>query len=84
LGGCHNFVDGGGVSERTTVKYGDRGMRYVYIEAGHASPATCIMQAESLDLCGCVSHANYCEDVPELLALPEGEVLEYILSVGTV
>ena len=34
--GCHNFVDGGGVS-RTMVKYGDRDVRYVYIEAGHAS-----------------------------------------------
>jgi hypothetical protein len=34
-------VDGGGVSERTAVKYGDRGVWYVYIAA--AQPACRIM-----------------------------------------
>ena len=82
LGGCHNFV-GGGVS-RTMVKYGDRGVRYVHIEAGHASPATCIMQAESLDSGVCESGAIYCEEVSELFALPEGEIPIYVLSVGAV
>jgi hypothetical protein len=37
-------VDGGGISERTTVKYGDRGVRYVYIAA--AQPACWIMGAQ--------------------------------------
>ena len=27
----------GAVYERTTIKYGDRGIRYVQIEAGHAA-----------------------------------------------
>jgi hypothetical protein len=33
MGGYHNFVGDGEVSGRTTVKYGDRGVRYVYIAA---------------------------------------------------
>ena len=76
-------MGGGRVSERTTVEYGDRGVRYVYITAGYASTATCIMQAESLDLCGVrESGANCCEDVSELFVLPDGEIPVCILSVG--
>ncbi len=37
------------ISERTTVKYGERGIRYVYIEAGHAVQNV-YLQAVSLNL----------------------------------
>ncbi len=69
--------------ERTTVKYGDRGVRYVYIEAGHAAQNV-YLQAEALDLGVCAIGAFYEDDVAELLALPEDEVPIYILSIGKV
>ena len=51
VGATISWAAGGSPSE-PQVEYGDRGVRYVYIAAGYASTATCIMQAESLDLCG--------------------------------
>ncbi|MEA1906843.1 MAG: SagB/ThcOx family dehydrogenase [Euryarchaeota archaeon] len=71
------------VFERTTAKYGDRGVRYVYMESGHAAQNVCL-QAESLGLGVCAIGAFYDVDVAELLALPEDEVPIYILSVGNV
>ena len=71
------------VFERTTVKYGDRGVRYVYIEAGHAAQNV-YLQAEALDLGVCAIGAFYEDDVAELLVLPEDEVPIYILSIGKV
>ncbi|KPK24311.1 MAG: nitroreductase, partial [Desulfobacterales bacterium SG8_35_2] len=38
-----------GVEKKTTGKYGNRGVRYMYIEAGHAAQNLCL-QAEALDL----------------------------------
>ena len=69
--------------ERTTVKYGDRGVRYVYIEAGHAAQNV-YLQAEALDLGVCAIGAFYEDDVAKLLALPEDEMPVYILSIGKV
>lgn len=40
-----------GVFERTTVKYGDRGIRYVYMEVGHAAQ-NLLLQASALGLAG--------------------------------
>ena len=71
------------VFERTTGKYGDRGVRYVYIEAGHAAQNV-YLQAEPLDLGVCAIGAFYEDEVSELLVLPEGETPVYILSVGAV
>ncbi|HIE30824.1 MAG TPA: SagB/ThcOx family dehydrogenase [Methanosarcinales archaeon] len=71
------------VFERTTVKYGDRGVRYVYIEAGHAAQNV-YLQAEALGLGVCAIGAFYDDDVAELLLLTEGEVPIYILSIGKV
>ncbi|MEA1944842.1 MAG: SagB/ThcOx family dehydrogenase, partial [Euryarchaeota archaeon] len=69
------------VFERTTGKYGDRGIRYVYIEAGHAAQNV-YLQAESRNLGVCAIGAFYEAEVSELLALPENEIPVYILSVG--
>ena len=69
--------------ERTTAKYGDRGVRYVYMEAGHAAQ-NIYLQAEAIDLGVCAIGAFYDADVAELLALPEDEVPVYILSIGNV
>jgi len=71
------------VFERTTGKYGDRGVRYVYIEAGHAAQNV-YLQAEPLGLGVCAIGAFYEDEVSELLVLPEGETPVHILSVGAV
>ena len=71
------------VFNRTTAKYGERGVRYVYIEAGHAAQNV-YLQAESLDLGVCAVGAFYEQEVSELLALPDDETPIYILTVGKV
>ena len=71
------------VFNRTTVKYGDRGVRYVYIEAGHAAQNV-YLQAESSGLGVCAVGAFYEQDISELLALPGDETPIYILTVGKV
>jgi len=71
------------VFNRTTTKYGERGVRYVYIEAGHAAQNV-YLQAESSGLGVCAVGAFYEQEVSELLALPEEEIPIYILTVGKV
>jgi SagB-type dehydrogenase family enzyme len=69
------------VYERTTVKYGDRGIRYVHMEAGHATQNLCL-QATAMDLGVVTVGALYDEEVVELLGLPEDEHPLYIIPVG--
>jgi len=71
------------VFERSTAKYGERGVRYAYIEAGHAAQNV-YLQAESLGLGVCAVGAFYEQEVSELLALPGDETPIYILTVGKV
>ena len=69
------------VYKRTTVKYGDRGVRYVHIETGHAAQNLCL-QATALDL-GVVTVGAFQDDqVKEILGLPEDEQPLYIIPVG--
>jgi len=58
------------VYERTTHKYGDRGIRYVHMEVGHAAQNLCL-QATAMDLGAVTIGAFYDEEVAELLNLPE-------------
>jgi len=69
------------VYERTTVKYGDRGIRYVHMEAGHAAQNLCL-QATAMDLGVVTIGAFYDEEVVELLNLPGDEQPLYIIPVG--
>jgi len=71
------------VFNRTTTKYGGRGVRYVYIEAGHAAQNV-YLQAEALGLGVCAVGAFYEQEVSELLALPDDETPIYILTIGKV
>jgi nitroreductase len=71
------------VFERSTAKYGERGVRYAYIEAGHAAQNV-YLQAESLGLGVCAVGAFYEQEVSELLALSRDETPIYILTVGKV
>jgi len=71
------------VFNRTTTKYGERGARYVYIEAGHAAQNV-YLQAEALGLGMCAVGAFYEPEVSELLVLSCDETPIYILTVGNV
>jgi len=69
------------VYERTTVKYGDMGIRYVYMEVGHAAQNLCL-QATAMDLGIVTVGAFYDEQVKEILNLPEKEKPLYIIPIG--
>ena len=69
------------VFKRTADKYGERGIRYVYMEVGHASENV-YLQAESLDL-GTVSvGAFHDEELKSILTLAAEETPLYIMPVG--
>jgi len=69
------------VYERITVKYGERGIRYVYIEAGHAAQNV-FLQAVSLDLGAVVIGAFYDNEVKKVMKMPDREQPIYIMPVG--
>ena len=70
------------VYERTTVKYGERGIRYVHIEVGHAAQNLCL-QATAMGLGVVTIGAFHDEQVTELLNLPQDENPFYIIPVGS-
>jgi SagB-type dehydrogenase family enzyme len=69
------------VYERTTGKYGDRGIRYVHMELGHAAQNLCL-QAAAMDLGVVTVGAFYDEEVAKLLGLPGDEQPLYVIPVG--
>jgi SagB-type dehydrogenase family enzyme len=71
------------VYERTTGKYGERGIRYVHMEAGHVAQ-NIYLQAVSLNLGTVTIGAFDDEAVRKLLQMPEGEVPLYVMPVGIV
>ena len=69
------------VYERTTKKYGDRGVRYVHMEAGHAAQ-NIYLQAVALDL-GMVTVGAFHDDlVKHIMGMSEDEVPLYVIPVG--
>ena len=69
------------VYERTTKKYGDRGVRYVHMEAGHAAQ-NIYLQAAALNL-GMVTVGAFDDDrVKEILGMAGDEVPLYVIPVG--
>jgi SagB-type dehydrogenase family enzyme len=78
--GAVDFVIAG-VYERTTAKYGDRGVRYVHLEAGHAAQNLCL-QATALGLGAVPIGAFQDDEVAALLNLPASEQPLYIIPVG--
>ncbi len=69
------------VYERVTIKYGERGIRYVHMEAGHAAQNV-FLEATALDLGTVVIGAFRDEQVSSILHLPDREQPLYIMPVG--
>lgn len=69
------------VYERTTRKYGERGIRYVHMEAGHAAQNLCL-QATALGLGAVTIGAFHDDQVARLLRLPENESPLYLIPAG--
>ncbi len=69
------------VYERTTRKYGDRGIRYVHIEAGHAAQ-NILLQAVALDLAAVPIGAFDDGEVREIIGAPANESPLYVIPVG--
>ena len=69
------------VYERTTKKYGDRGVRYVDMEAGHAAQNV-YLQATAFDLSMVTVGAFYDEQVKSILGMLENEVPLYVIPAG--
>ncbi|MHC1611019.1 MAG: SagB/ThcOx family dehydrogenase [Candidatus Methanospirareceae archaeon] len=71
------------VYERTTQRYGDRGIRYVHMEAGHAAQNV-YLQAVSLNLGTVVVGAFKDDEVRRILNMPDEEHPLYIMPVGKI
>jgi len=69
------------IYERTTRRYGDRGIRYVHMEVGHAAQNV-YLQAVALRLGTVVIGAFRDDQVREILKLPQNEQPLYIMPVG--
>ncbi len=69
------------VPGRTTARYGERGVRYVHMEVGHAAQNV-YLQAYALDMGTVVVGAFQDADVRTVLQLPEEEEPMAILPVG--
>ena len=70
-----------GVYERTTGKYGDRGVRYVDMEAGHAAQNICL-QATALNLGTVTIGAFQDAYIKNLLRISQNETPLYVIPVG--
>jgi SagB-type dehydrogenase family enzyme len=70
-----------GAIGQTTSKYGDRGLRYVFLEAGHAAQ-NLMLQAVSLGLGSTMVGAFPDTEVSHLLALDPWETPLCLLPVG--
>lgn len=69
------------VYERTTGKYGERGVRYVHMEAGHAAQ-NIYLQATALDLGMVTVGAFHDDQVKDIVGLSGNESPLYVIPVG--
>jgi SagB-type dehydrogenase family enzyme len=69
------------VYERTTGKYGSRGIRYVHMEVGHAAQ-NIYLQAEALNLGTVFIGAFYEDEVKAVLQMSEEEIPLGLMPVG--
>jgi len=69
------------VYQRITRKYGDRGIKYVHMEIGHAAQNVCL-QATAMNLGVVTIGAFDDQKVSKILNLPKDEEPLYIIPVG--
>ncbi len=69
------------IYERTTVKYGERGIRYVHLEAGHACQ-NILLQSVSLGLGAVPVGAFHDREVQEILNLEENNIPFFVIPIG--
>lgn len=69
------------VQARTAAKYGDRALRYVDLEAGHAAQ-NLLLQAVAIDLAAVSIGSFDDEAVGSVLQVPDGHEPRYLLAVG--
>ena len=69
------------VYQRITSKYGERGVRYAHMEAGHAAQ-NLLLQAVALDLGAVLVGAFNDAKVKRILALSKQETPLYLIPVG--
>jgi SagB-type dehydrogenase family enzyme len=69
------------VNERVTCKYGDRGMRYIFMEIGHAAQNVCL-QAVALGMGTVVIGAFRDNEVKMVAHLADNERPAYIIPIG--
>jgi SagB-type dehydrogenase family enzyme len=69
------------IYERTTGKYGERGIRYVHIETGHVAQNICL-QAVALKMGAVTIGAFEDEGVLNVLGLSADETPLYIIPAG--
>jgi SagB-type dehydrogenase family enzyme len=69
------------IYERTTAKYGERGIRYVHMEAGHAAQ-NLLLQAAALNLGAVLVGAFDDLEVKRILNLKTQEAPLYLIPVG--
>ena len=69
--------------ERTAIRYGKRGERYVHMEAGHAAQ-NLLLQAAAMGLGATPVGAFSDAEVSRLLHLPAGEAPLYIIPIGRI
>lgn len=69
------------IAGRTTGKYGQRGVRYIHMEVGHAAQNV-FLQATALGLGAAVVGAFDDRRVGKILALPGAEEALYLMPVG--
>ncbi len=71
------------IFERTTIKYGERGIRYVYMEAGHCAQ-NIYLQCVSLNLGTVTVGAFYDDEVKRVLNLQKNESPLYLMPIGKI
>jgi SagB-type dehydrogenase family enzyme len=71
----------GGIQQRTTGKYGERGVHYMFMESGHAAQNICL-QAVALDLGAVTIGAFTDHQVAGILKMGKNTRPLYIIPVG--